>query len=631
MENKVLEKNLTYISKYSKQLSDRILMTDIGKSNLQLANTESGDYNIVFNNIALHSNVSPQKEAQDISSNLNNNENNIIIVYGMGLGYLPDTIFQKCKKSKIIIYEPNLDLLKFVLSIAEIDALYQDNVFLSSSFDEFTSVLKKIITTDTELSICFLSSYKNLFYEDILKVFEIAKNILAEVIGNKNTFAFQMPIASCALLYNINKILQSARIEQLSGIYKGKTAIILCAGPSLEKNIEIIKNNQNKFVTFALSPTLKLLKKHNITPDFIISIDSINNLKHFDNIEVQNSYLIAEAFTFADVVNLQYKKVFFYISDGNFFNYWLRKHLKINNNLKTLGTSSYTALWSAVLMGFSKIILVGQDLAYSSGKCYAKGSQYECLECIYNKDKEKYEIIAPDFDTFIRAYKTKNEDETDIEQKAKNYLKTLNQNLRTTVDRNGKPIPTKADYLAFISLFEELAKDIKNIELINSSNGANINGFKNIELENIINPLENIDKLDLTEYKPEYDTAELKAQVNVLYKNLKNVKNKLNIYLDCANELIEELDSINNITDEIKELIRKYKDNFDTLIDEFKNEDINNLLSFCAFDIANILQSNYYSDITTFKNALIKFVPSFEKMNYFINCYMYCIYAINIR
>ena len=67
---------------------------------------------------------------------------------------------------------------------------------------------------------------------------------------------------------------------------------------------------------------------------------------------------------------------------------------------------------------------------------------------------------------------------------AEAFLKKMNNNLRTTKDKDGNLIPTKADYLIFIKIFEEAAKNIKNIELINSSNGADIKGYKNIRIYN---------------------------------------------------------------------------------------------------------------------------------------------------
>ncbi|MBR2069554.1 MAG: motility associated factor glycosyltransferase family protein [Candidatus Gastranaerophilales bacterium] len=621
MENKVSDKNLAYIEKYNKQLFNKILMTDLENSNLQLSKTNSDEYNLVFNNVELHSAQGALAEAQNIANKVTDDFNSLKIIYGLGLGYLPDTVSKKCTKSKIVIYEPNLDIIKLVLSIAQIDALYQNNVFLVSDNDEFSTLLKKIITPETDLSIVFLNSYKTLFYNNILDVFQKAQDIQAEVIGNRNTYIEKMPNASRETLFNLKKIIKSPNIEQLKDIYKNKTALILCAGPSLETNIETIKQNQDKFITFALNPSLKLLKKYSIIPDFIISIDVIDNQNQFEGIDLLNSYFITDAFTHSCVVRRQAKKHFFYISNENFFNYWVRRSLKIENNLKTLGTSSYTALCCAILMGFSKIIFIGQDLSFKGGKCYSSGGQYESLECVFNKDKKQYEIITNDFEAFKNSYKTIIMDDNQAISGAKNYLKNLNKNLRTTKDVNGNLIPTKADYLTFIKLFEDFAKTIKDVELINSSNGANIKGFKNINLKDALNNSDTVEKLDITSYEPNYDIDNFKKELDILYKSLLLSCEILKEYNSACEKLLKELEVKKTFTQNIVKLIEKQKNLFNRLLEQFKNQDTGNILSSFAYNIFELLKTDYYQNPNMLVEALKKIIPSFKRMEFYLEVY----------
>ncbi len=631
MENKVLNQNLAHVAQYSKSLSDKILMTDIEKSNLQLSKTESGEYNLIFNNTEIHSNISAQKEAQEIAIKNSNTEDSLIMIYGLGLGYLPDEIAKYCPKSKIIIYEPNLEILKFVLSIAQIDALYKKNVFLTSDFEEIKSLSEKLATSKTQLSICFLNSYKALFYDDIMTIFEMTKVAITEIVGNRNTFKSKMPVASMSLLCNINSIVQNPPIDALKDIYKGKTAVILCAGPSLEENIDAIKKNTDKFVTFVLNPTLKLLQKHSITPDFIVNIDSVDNSIQFEGVDVSKSYFITEAFSYPKSVYRKFKKHFFYISDNNFFNYWLRKNLDIKNNLKTFGTSSYTAMQCALLMGFSKIIFVGQDLGFKNGKCYSTGSQYDCLKCVFDSEKQQYEIKADDFEEFIKAYKSKNENETELRKKAQDYLNSLNNNLRTIKDVKGNLIPTKADYSTFIKIFENEAKNIKEVELINSSDGANIEGYKNIAFEEAIKGSASIEKKELSNYQPSYNLEKIKKEVPCLIENLLNLSTVLDEFISIAQKLLKEVKIKKAITENAEKLIKKYNTLFDLIIEKFKNEDINNLLSLCAYDIFQLLQSDYLKNPPDLENALKKIIPSFEQMQKYTQLYIKCAKTINIR
>ena len=106
-------------------------MFDIEKSNIQLAQNENGQYNLVFNSIPLHSTLDVLEEAKNIVKNIENkqNQNSIRILYGLGLGYLADE-FCTSLEGNIVIYEPNIEIIKYVLSVAKIDDSFNKNVVL---------------------------------------------------------------------------------------------------------------------------------------------------------------------------------------------------------------------------------------------------------------------------------------------------------------------------------------------------------------------------------------------------------------------------------------------------------------------------------------------------------------------
>lgn len=622
MENKVLKKNISHLASYDKKLADKILMTDTTKSNIFLSKTVKEEYNIIFNNNEIHSQKGAVLESEIIAKTIKNNTDSLILVYGLGLGYLPDAISNVCKKSKIIIYEPNIEIIKFVLSIAQIDALYKDDVYLCSDKESFVSLVKKIIKYDMNLSIAFLDSYKLMYKDDIYEIFNLANDIMLERCGNMNTFIEYMPLAATSSFYNLKKIIQSPKVEDLKDVYKNKTALILCAGPSLEENIEDVIKNKDKVVTFALNPTLKLLKKYSITPDFIVNIDTVENAKQFSEIDITNSYYITEAFTNLHTANLPSKNHFFYISDENFFNFWIRKIFNINNNFETLGTSSYVAFSSALYMGFTKIIFIGQDLAFKNGKCYSSGSQYDCLECVFNTSENKYEIVVPDFEKFKNSYRNVYQDDEQAQIGAKKMLDNLNRNIKTVKGAYGNLIPTKNDYYTFIKLFENAAKNLKNIELINSSFGANIAGFKNICLKDALEGEKSIDKMDLTGYSSDYNVQKIAKEIDILLRKLEATLKLLEEFNLIANDLFKEIEAKKVITKNTQKFIEKYKDAFEKLLVSFEDENIGKLLSYCAYGVYKILKTDYFKNADILYDALGKIIPAFKNMENDLNVYI---------
>ena len=59
------------------------------------------------------------------------------------------------------------------------------------------------------------------------------------------------------LLKNIPNLFEEIPLARLKDTYKGKTAVVVSAGPTLDRNIEILKKQRDKYVLFAVGTALK--------------------------------------------------------------------------------------------------------------------------------------------------------------------------------------------------------------------------------------------------------------------------------------------------------------------------------------------------------------------------------------
>ena len=615
MENKVLQENLQAIGRYNSELVNKILTTEIKKSNFALTKTENDEYNLLFCNIPLHNEASPKQESEAIAKNIGNKEDNntIRIVYGLGLGYLLDEISNVIKNSNIILYEPNIDILKYVLEIAKIDAIFKDNVFVVTNKNELTNIVKKIANSESQISISFLNSYRLLFEKDIRNTLEIAQRAVGELCAVKNIERRSL-LALCYSFLNLKQMAKNPDIAQLSGIYNNKTALIASAGSTLSENIDTIRENQNKIVIFALNQTAKYLIQNGIKPDFIANIDVYDNRNHFSGIDSKDYYFICEAFCCDQVFNLPTKKTFNYISDGNFYNWWFRDCFSVKHNLKSLGTVSISAFLSACVMGFKKIILIGQDLAYKNGKCYTQGSVAENLECLLD-ESNKYIIRPKNFDEFINSMKREGEPVENCRIRAESYLKTLNKNIYTVKGQNGDLLPTQTSYSYFVEYFAELAKIIKSekpdMELINSSiGGAQIDGFKNLDLKSALEGACEIEKLNLDNLEPNYDKTHAASKMQDLYDEFRKVGAEVwELNQNCV-QILNNLEKENKITEETEKLIQKHKKLCRIFFDYNGNEIVKFVLEKRAEDYKKYLTPDLYSDIEKLKEVLRIMIPA---------------------
>lgn len=570
MENKVLSSNLQAISRYDKELADKILRIDNIKSTFELVQNENGEYNLLYNSYPLHSTISAKEEAQKIVDNIKNidNKNSIRIIWGLGLGYLADEFISK-SSGIVIIYEPDTELLRSVFEILEFsENLSKKNVLVVNNIQKLLDWTDILSDKETKITISFLSSYLKLFGDEIKKTHALVEKTRGEKQANINTLNKIAPSATLNTLSSLNKIIKTPLLSSLKDIYKGKCALIASAGPSLEENIETIKQNRDKFILFAVGPSLKLLDKNGITPDFLCVVEAIDTRGQIEEIDTSNINLIFEPFSNTYLWDIKVKNRFLFFSKDNFLNDWLADALDINiNNQKSIGTVSYTALSCAKIMGFKKIILCGQNLAFKDGKCYAKGSAYEDLECVLNPQTNKYEIVAKDFEKYKqKLLGSKQIDLKYGETYVKNYIKRMNKTLYTVLGQNGESLPTQACYAIFIKYFEQFAKENPDILYINSSTGgAQINGFKNIELNEALKEEKNIEKTDILAKAPNYNTEKLnkaKEQTQALYTRILSIVSSVLKYQEEYLKEFARRKSFNKNTQNFEEKIVKILSDF---------------------------------------------------------------------
>ena len=617
MENKVLEENIDLIKKYDSNLANKILMFKEEKSNLEICKTQEGEYNLVYRGCCLHSQKGAIKEAKDIASKVDEEENSIRVIFGLGLGYVVEEISNKIKKSKIIVYEPALDIIHYVLSIAKIDSLYKNNVFLCNDKETLAEYVLENTDNKSKMKLIYTKSYKEIFPNEFNEILQTIQTSQGQHSANVNTVIKKAPQALNNTYANLKKVLNLPYIMQYKDIYKGKTALIISAGPSLKDNIETIKNNKDKFVIFCVNVAMEYVINSGIEPDFIIDIEAAGADYQYKDIDISNSYLILEPFSHYLKYDIQAKKVITYISKNNFLNGWLRSGLEIDDNLETMGTVSYTALDCAYIMGFDKIILIGQDLAYKDGQCYAKGSRYEDLECVFDEKQNKYVIQARDFEKYAQKLLGKSSDA--VFKYAKNYIANLNKNIYTIKSQNNTYLPTQAGYALFVEWFEKVAQRYKkekpDIKLINSSTGgAQINGFENICLSDAVKNSEKIEKYELSnctvKYRKEVILNKIKEHLEGLYV-YDNYAKDVQKYFE---QFLNELRTNKVITSNALKYMKKHNDSLNMLLNYQKNQDWRIYLARFSYLILPLIEEDFSKDITTTKETMEKLLKIYNNI-----------------
>ncbi len=392
---------------------------------------------------ALKSSIKAKMEAKDI-----------IITFGIGLGYLLDETFNTYP-SKIFVYEPDIELLHFVLNNVDIsEHLSSGRVFLVTELDDLIKQIDSTFISKDKVEIVYLKNYAVVKNQELLqmtqKVYETCRSKMIDI----NTITRFSKIWLINTLTNISTINQRRVfcLSDLEGKFAGQTALILASGPSLNENIEKIKADRNKYVIFAVNKVLRTLERAGIVPDFAVCLDANHIEPTFTGLDSFLSQINCIFNLKSDNVipNMNFKKLFVSFSENDAIVKNLSRFNSFIKEYESGGSAATFAMVSAIKMGFAKIIFCGLDLAFKDNLMYSDG-----------------EMTSRVSENEIQFYSDK---------KALVKVKSV----------TGTEVETREDYAATIHHFEQLINNLNYSEIYNTTSfGALIEGMKNSKLEDI--------------------------------------------------------------------------------------------------------------------------------------------------
>ena len=328
-----------------------------------------------------------------------------ICIYGIGNALLIKNLAKHYKH--LFVFESEIEL--FILALSTIDLseeLCSGKIYLVDIEEERVDIQLLILFDMKDISE-YLSLYEMFvnnvyykkFYEDIWhKADELCEKNIKVVIrnlGSNSDLSFE---CYSHLLQNIPSMLESIPFQRILSERKNKfeNAIVVSAGPSLAKQLPLLKACQDKAVIFCADGALSMLEKEGIIPDYVTNLDFTDlAMKFFQNKEnLKQSIIALECATHPNIVRS--------LNAENCMIVLRNKALYQRFNLNDFGyidTGTHVSHFSytlALALGFKNIIMIGQDLAFDKeGNSHSKGFDFgEKFSGEENIDKLKVPAYA---------------------------------------------------------------------------------------------------------------------------------------------------------------------------------------------------------------------------------------------
>jgi len=193
--------------------------------------------------------------------------------------------------------------------------------------------------------------------------------------------------------FNQNALKRNPGVKSLKNKFKNLPGIVVGAGPSLDKNIQLLNQAKDKAVIIASDAALKPLVANGIVPSFVACLDPQEDItKFFKGLNTRAMTLIAPSIVHPKVLNLWEGSVVFYSKFAPDIPTLtaIQKQVPEIGHLTPGGTVLSIAYDLAFQMGTDPILFVGQDLSYPRKKTHSREGENaeENLETTFLRQQE---------------------------------------------------------------------------------------------------------------------------------------------------------------------------------------------------------------------------------------------------
>ncbi|EAK8583759.1 TPA: motility associated factor glycosyltransferase family protein [Campylobacter jejuni] len=350
----------------------------LGKDNLDI---NLKDTSIKNNGGGYNENLLYQDPIKELQTMLNTYNDKyllypVLYFYGFGNGILFKALLQNKNHQHIIVFEKDIEIIWVMFHVLDFSNELQNSRLMILENDklqaqDYTELCssKPFFQFSRIYFLELMSHYYERFHEDILglnkKLAENFKNIILRN-GNDPLDALQ---GIEQFVYNLPSMITHPSYKELLSKRKNlsDTAIIVSTGPSLTKQLPLLKKYASKATIFCADSSYPILAKHGIKPDYVCMLERTEITAEFFNHDF-GEFDKDIVFICAGVVH---PKAIEYLKGGNLvitqkvlaFPYYI--NLKDFSYAAVGFSVAHTLSYLATYLSHKNIIFIGQDLAYA--------------------------------------------------------------------------------------------------------------------------------------------------------------------------------------------------------------------------------------------------------------------------
>ncbi|ELX4821428.1 motility associated factor glycosyltransferase family protein [Campylobacter upsaliensis] len=336
----------------------------------------------------------------------------VLYFYGISNAFMIENLLQNPYHCHLLVYERNLALLYTLLSsidlsvalaqkrllifneVSQMEYIFETQPFLAYSRTYFLELMSDFYAREQKEILALNSFLMEGFKKSILKQ------------GNDPKDALQ---GIRQYVYNLDSMIKNPSLKELLAKRgaKFKSCVIVSTGPSLSKQLPLLKEVQERVVIFAADSAYPILMQNDIVPDYVCMVErtdfTAEFFKHdFGNKDDKTTFLLA-SLVHPNAIEYLEKRGRNYILIPKHLNFAQYVDLKAFSLLSSAVSVAHMAFAIALELEFKELVFIGQDLAYNEqGNSHPKDYQHSA-----NFESEAYEkikVVAYGGEGFVESH-----------------------------------------------------------------------------------------------------------------------------------------------------------------------------------------------------------------------------------
>ena len=543
-----LERNLLAVARWSPVTAEAIRQA-APHPGVELAETDEDAVALTLDGRAMCSKRRPRTEATRLAETVDPTTVAAVIVRGFGAGHHVRALSERLgPEGVVIVYEPDVHLLRTLFGRVDCSAWLASRrvaiVHDGNNGAAFSGALAGaeavlgigVRTLDHPPSVSRLAESVGVFNATLARVLAAMRTTLATTLVHCHTTLRN-------LLMNLDHYSRGNGVLPLAGALAGKPAVLVAAGPSLAKNIELLSQPgvRDRVCIIAVQTVLKPLLARGIKPHFVTALDHADISKRFYEgltaEDVEGVTLVVEPKANAAILDAFPGAI--RCSASELLDAILGSPAKGGmavpmGELTAGATVAHLNYYLARYLGCDPVVLIGQDLGFTDGQYYAAGAAI-------------HDVWAPELSSF-----------NTLEMMEWQRLAREKKLLRRTVDIHGNPIFTDEQMSSYLAQFESaFARDAAaGRRIIDATEGGvRKQATEIMTLEAALASVRESDTITIPETTPTKNEASRNTRVCTRLDTLSSDADTLVGYCDDAITALEQMLADPTNTPEVNRLI----------------------------------------------------------------------------